>query len=222
VARAENKKKQIQQIQPNGNSSTESMKAKVTVMVAISALMLAFAGYAQEPSASAKAGAKAEPGAEGPIEVDAVTAAAKVTAVDAAKRTVTLTSETGKRKTYKLGNNVGNFDQIKVGDTVTATLLGSVAVVVRKSGAPPDAGEGGLVAVAPKGEMPGVIMANTRKINAKIVSVNTNARTVTVEGPMDGTPTFKVGPKVNLDALQKGDDVTLRLTDALTIRVEKP
>jgi hypothetical protein len=193
------------------------MKAKMTIMVAIPALMLPVAGCAQEPSASAKA----EPGTKGAIEADAITATAKVTAVDAAKRTVTLTSETGQRKTYKLGNDVHNFDQIKVGDTVTATLLESVAVVVRKSSAPPGAGEGGLVAVAPKGDMPGVIMAKTRKISAKIVSVNADARAVTVEGPMGGTPTFKAGPKVNLDALQKGDDVTLRLTDALAIRLEK-
>jgi hypothetical protein len=45
---------------------------------------------------------------------------------------------------------------------------------------------------------------------------------VTVEGPMGGKPTIKVGPKVNLDGLQQGDDVTLRVTDALAIHVEKP
>jgi hypothetical protein len=39
---------------------------------------------------------------------------------------------------------------------------------------------------------------------------------------MGGKPTIKVGPKVNLDQLQTGDDVTLRVTDALAIRVEKP
>jgi hypothetical protein len=196
------------------------MKLKITIVATISALMLAVAGYAQEPSATAAA--KAKPGAEGAIEVGAITATAKVTAVDAAKRTVTLTNEAGANNTYKLGKNVRNFDQIKVGDKVKATLLESVAVVVRKSSAPPDASERGVVAVAPKGAMPGVIMAKTRQISAKIVSVDTTARTVTVEGPMGGTPTIKVGPRVNLDELQKGDDVTLRVTDALAIRVEKP
>ena len=78
------------------------------------------------------------------------------------------------------------------------------------------------IAVAPKGAMPGVIMAKTRQITAKIVSVDTQARTVTVEGPAGGMPTIKVGPNVKLDELQKGDDVTLRVTDALAIRVEKP
>jgi hypothetical protein len=196
------------------------MKIKVTVIAAIPALMLAVTGYAQEPTATAKA--KSKPDAEGAIEVEALTATSKVTAVDPAKRTVTLTNDAGQTSTYKIGKKVRNFDQIKVGDEVKATLLESVAIMVSKSSAPPEAGERDLVAVAPKGAMPGVIMAKTRQITAKIVSVDPQARTVTIEGPMGGKPTIKVGPKVNLDQLQNGDDVTLRVTDALAIRVEKP
>jgi hypothetical protein len=196
------------------------MKIKITVIAAIPALMLAVTGYAQEPTATAKA--KSKPDAEGAIEVEALTATSKVTAVDPAKRTVTLTNDAGQTSTYKIGKKVRNFDQIKVGDEVKATLLESVAIMVSKSSAPPEAGERDLVAVAPKGAMPGVIMAKTRQITAKIVSVDPQARTVTVEGPMGGKPTIKVGPKVNLDQLQNGDDVTLRVTDALAIRVEKP
>ena len=190
----------------------------MTLMATIPALMLAFVGYAQESDTKAKAKADAE----GAIEVGALTATSKVTAVDPAERTVTLNNADGVTNTYKLGKKIRNFDQIKVGDDVKATLLESVAVTVSKSSAPPDASGGDLVAVAPKGAMQGVIMAKTRQITAKIASVDTQARTVTVEGPAGGTPTIKVGPKVNLDELQKGDDVTLRVTDALAIRVEKP
>ena len=193
-------------------------KKSIATLVTIPALMLAIAGYAEDPKASPKG----KPDAAGAIEVDAITATSKVTAVDSAKRTVTLTNEAVESNTYKLGKKVRNFDQIKVGDQVKATLLESVAVVVRKSSAPPDAAEGRLVAVAPMGAMPGVIMAKAREITAKIVSVDTQARTVTVEGPMGGKPTIKVGPKVNLNDLQAGDDVTLRVTDALAISVEKP
>ena len=166
--------------------------------------------------------AKTEPGAGGAIEVAAISATSKVTAVDPAKRTVTLTNEAGETNTYQLGKNVRNFDQIKVGNQVKATLLESVAIDVNKSSGSPDASAGGLVAVAPKGAMPGVVMAKTRQVSAKIVSVDPQARTVTVEGPMGGKPTIKVGPKVNLSELQAGDNVTLRMTDALAIRVEKP
>jgi len=196
------------------------MKTKIMLMTVIPALMLAFTGYAQSPTAGAKA--KSKPGAEGAIEVGAVTATSKVTKIDASNRTVTLTNEAGENNTYKLGKNVRNFDQIKVGDQVKATLLESVAVTVSKSSAAPDAGARGVVAVAPKGAMPGVVMAKTRQITAKIVSVDPQARTVTVEGPMGGKPTIKVGPNVNLGELQAGDDVTLRVTDALAVRVEKP
>jgi hypothetical protein len=194
------------------------MKTKMTLMATIPALMLAVAGYAEDPSAAPKAKADAK----GAIEVSAITKTAKVTAVDAAKRTVTLVNPDGITNTYELGKKVRNFDQIKVGDEVKATLLEAVAVAVSKSSAPPDASGRDSVAVAPKGAMPGVIMAKTRQISAKIVSVDPQARTVTVEGPAGGTPTIRVGPNVNMNELQKGDDVTFRVTDALALRVEKP
>jgi hypothetical protein len=194
------------------------MKIKMTVMATIPAVMLAVAGYAEDPSASPKTKADAK----GAIEVGAITKTAKVTAVDPAKRTVTLVNPDGITNTYELGKNVRNFDQIKVGDEVKATLLEAVAVAVSKSNAAPDTGGRDAVAVAPKGAMPGVIMAKTRQISAKIVSVDPEARTVTLEGPAGGTPTIRVGPKVNMDELQKGDDVTLRVTHALALRVEKP
>jgi hypothetical protein len=192
-------------------------KSAVTTIVA---LILAIAGYAQQPPATVNA--KTKPGAKAAIEVGAITATEKVTAVDSAKRTVTLTNDAGESNTYELGKDVRNFDQIKVGDQVKATLLESVAVAVHKSGAAPDAGARGVVAVAPKGAMPGVVVAKTREITAKIVSIDPTARTVTVEGPMGGKPTIEVGPNVNLGELQQGDNVTLRVTNALAIRVEKP
>jgi hypothetical protein len=194
------------------------MKTKMTLMATIPALMLAVAGYAEDPGA----GATTKADAKGAIEVSAITKTAKVTAVDPAKRTVTLVNPDGITNSYELGKKVRNFDQIKVGDEVKATLLEAVAVAVSKSNAPPDVSGRDSVAVAPKGAMPGVIMARTRQISAKIVSVDPQARTVTVEGPAGGTPTIRVGPNVNMNELQKGDDVTLRVTDALALRVEKP
>jgi hypothetical protein len=202
------------------NKTLKTMKPKIIVMAIIPALLLAVVGYAQEPGATAKTIVKR--GAQGAIEVGAITATAKVTTVDPANRTVTLTSESGATNTYELGDAVRNFDQIKAGDEVKATLLESVAVAIRKSSAPPDAGERTTVAVAPKGAMPGVIMAKTKQITGKITSVDTTARTVTIEGPMGGTQTIKAPPEAKLDQFQTGDDVTLRVTAGLAIRVDKP
>jgi hypothetical protein len=189
-------------------------------MAAVSALLPVVVGYAQEPGATAKGVVK--PGVRGAIEVNAVTATSKVTAVDPSNRTVTLTNEAGVSNTYELGKNVRNFDQIKAGDEVKATLLEAVAVAIRKSSAAPDVGERTTVAVAPKGAKPGVIMAKTKEITGKIAAVDTTARTVTIEGPTGGTLTIKAAPDVKLDGLQTGDDVTLRVTVGLAIRVEKP
>lgn len=189
-------------------------------MAIIPALLLAVVGYAQEPGATAKSIVKR--GAEGAIQVGAVTKTWKVTAVDPANRTVTLTNEAGASNTYELGDRVRNFDQIKAGDEVKATLLESVAVAIRKSSAPPGMDERDTVAVAPKGAAPGVIMAKTKQITGKITSVDTTARTVTIEGPTSGTQTIKAAPDVKLDQFQTGDDVTLRVTVGLAVRVEKP
>ena len=186
------------------------MKTKITLMAAIPALLLAVVGYAQDYPATH------------PIELDAVIKTWKVTAVDRANRTVTFTNEAGERRHYELGEGGPKFDQIRVGDTVKATLAEPVALTIRKSSAPRDASERTTVAVAPRGagQGPGAIMAKTKEIPGKIVSVDTTAHTVTIQGAAGGTQTFQTGPGVKLDQFQTGDDVTLRVTVALALRVE--
>ena len=187
------------------------MKTKITLMAAIPALLLAVVGYAQLDRATH------------PIELDTVTKTWKVTAVDPANRTVTFTNEAGESRHYELGEGGPKFDQIRVGDTVKATLAEPVAITIRKSSAPADASESKpTIAVAPRGagQGPGVIMAKAKEITGKIVSVDTTAQTVTIQGPKGGTQTFQTGPGLKLDQFQAGDDVTLRVTVALVLRVE--
>jgi Cu/Ag efflux protein CusF len=112
--------------------------------------------------------------------------------------------------------------QIKVGDNVTVAIVESIAVAVRPKGAPPSAGEGAAVALAPVGAKPGGIIARTTKISAKVQAVDAAAHTVTVKGPLGKERTFKVNPKVDLSTLKNGDDIVLRVTDALAIDVTAP
>jgi len=187
-------------------------------MAAIPALVLAVVGYAQSGTATLNSVAH-------PIELDAVTKTWKVTAVNRSNRTVTFTNEAGQSRHYILGEGGPKFDQIRVGDTVKATLAEPVALTIRKSSAPADASESKTtIAVAPKGagQGAGVIMAKAKEITGKIASVDTAARTVTIQGPKGGTETFQTGPDVKLDQFQTGDDVTLRATVALVLRVENP
>ena len=118
----------------------------------------------------------AEPGA---IAVSVLKASATVEAVDAAKRTVTLKSEAGQTKTLKCGPEVRNFDQIKVGDTVNLSFVDEVAAYMRKADAPPLAEEGAMVALAPKGAKPGVLMAETAEVKVKVEAVDLKKHTVT-------------------------------------------
>ena len=162
----------------------------------------------------------AEPGA---IAVSVLKASATVEAVDAAKRTVTLKGQAGETRTLKCGPEVRNFDQIKVGDSVNLTFVDEVAAYVRKADAPPMAEEGAMVALAPKGAKPGVMMAETVEVKAKIESVNTKKHTITFLNPDGSKKTVKVGKKAKeLKELQKGDDVVLRITQAMLIDVKAP
>jgi hypothetical protein len=60
-------------------------------------------------------------------------------------------------------------------------------------------------------------------VTAKVKAVDVKKRTITLTGPEGKTKTFKVDPSVKrLNEVKKGDDVTLRVTQALAIEVVKP
>jgi hypothetical protein len=158
----------------------------------------------------------------GAVAVNAVSTSATVTAVDRDKRTVTLKLPDGATKTYHVGKEAVNFDQINAGDTVKATLVDRLAVFVRKAGTPASAGEGAVVALAPKGARPGAVMAETTEVTDKIQAIDTHDRTVTLEGAGGQEQTLKVGPNVDLSALKKGDDVVVRFTQALALLDQQP
>jgi DNA-binding beta-propeller fold protein YncE len=159
----------------------------------------------------------------GVVVIDSTKVTATVESIDYAKRLVTLTGPQGNLVSFKAGDAVRNVDQVKVGDKVTAEYMESVAVFVRKSGDPPSAGEAEMVAVAPKGAKPGVLMVQTAEVTAKVEAIDLKTHTITLIGPEGKTKKFKVDKSVKpLDKLKKGDDITLRVTDALAITVVKP
>lgn len=193
---------------------------KVLSAVAGAGLMIACAtiAFGTEHMAPEKKMQGGEPGA---IAVMAATTTATVQAVDTAKRTVTLKMPDGTEKTFKLGKEVRNFNQIKVGDQVKTTYVDELTVFLRKADAPPSAEEVTNVMLAPKGAKPGVIVADTRQISAKVTAVDIKKRTVTLMGPGGESKTLKVSKKVDLKQVKKGDNVVVRYTEALAILVEK-
>ena len=196
------------------------MKKMLSVVTGV-ALLVACASFAYGAEQAATT-MKKQTGEPGAVAVMAVTATATVQSVDSAKRTVTLKMPNGKVKTLKAGKEVKNFDQIKAGDKVKMTYVEELAVALSKAGAPPSAEETTEVMLAPKGAKPGVIAADTIEMTAKVTAVDSKKRTVTLMGPEGKTKTLKVPKTVNLKQVKKGDDVTVRYTEALAIMVEKP
>ena len=163
-------------------------------------------------------------GVAGGTVIDTYQITAKVTEVDHAKRTYTLQTDDGRKTPYKAGPEVINFDQVRVGDQVKATVTDSLVVQVRDKGqtATSADGETGVIAVTPKGAKPGVLMADTVEVTARVKSVDVANHKATLEYPDGGTRTVSVRPDVKLSSADVGREVVIRSTEAVAIKVEKP
>ena len=159
---------------------------------------------------------------DGAVMVETFTMTATVTAIDAIKRKVTLTTPDGKRTTFKAGPEVVNFNQIQIGDEVTATVTEEIVVFLRTDNVPPSASEVTVVALAPVGAKPGMLMADSIQITARITAIDSNKRKVTLLFSDGSTKTLKVRKTVDLTGVKPGDDVTMRLTEGIAIVVVKP
>ena len=166
--------------------------------------------------------ASSEPGVPGGVVIDTYQITAKVAAVDHAKRQYTLETPDGKKTQYKAGPEVTNFDQVREGDRVKATVTDQLVVRVREKGETPSDGETSLVALAPKGEKPGVVMADTVEVTARVKSVDLNNHKATLEFPNGTTKTVAVRPDVKLSSTDVGREIVIRATEAVAVRVEKP
>jgi hypothetical protein len=173
--------------------------------------------------ASLAIAAKKETGKPGIVVTDVSVAKATVEAIDYDKRTVTLKGPEGNTLTLKVDKNAKNFDQVKKGDQVTAEYYESVAVFVRKPGAEPGAAGLETVQVAPPGQKPAGMVVNTSELTATVAAIDYKKRTVTLKGPEGNTKTLKVDKSVKkFNNIKKGDDVVVRVTEAVAISVQSP
>jgi len=191
-------------------------KLQAIVFAAVLAAGLSLGAAAREAAGSPKA---EKPGA---IAVDVITWSATVKAVDYVKKTAVLQDEKGMKIEIN-AKNVRNLDQVLVGDKVNVKYIEELAVYVRKSEAPATDTAVQTVALAPKGSMPGGVVADTVQIQADVEGVNYKKRTLTLKGLDGETRTYKVGKAVKrLKEIKKGDQVVLDVTQALALEVVKP
>jgi hypothetical protein len=152
--------------------------------------------------------------------IETIQMTATVSGINYDTRQIVLLGPGGNQVTYKVDKNAVNFDQIKVRDQVRATITEKLAVFLSKDKAA-SAGAGAAVVLAPKGAMPGGVVASTSEVTATVTAVDAKARKVTLRF-VDGTSdTVTVGKAVDLSKVSPGDSVTARLTESIAIAVEK-
>lgn len=200
------------------------MKRRIQRLVSCTALigLLAFTSCSSSPKIEPTTTAAYQPGVPGGVIVDTYKNTATVTSIDAATRKVTLVTRDGRMETFKAGPEVVNFDQIHVGDQVKATLTQQLVVYMAKDNPPASEGAAALVALAPKGAKPGALMANTVQVTAKVTAIDLKHHKATLKLPDGTTKTVAVRPDVDLTQRQVGEEVVIRVTEAVAIAVEKP
>ena len=163
----------------------------------------------------------ANDGKPGKVVVEVVKLTGTVKAVDLQNKTVTVEGSGGRTVTVN-AQNARNLDQVKVGDRVNLRFTEELALFVRKTDAQPSATQADVVALAPKGEKPAGLMARTVELTGSVESIDPKKRTVDVKGPAGNVRTFHVDKAVkNLDQIKKGDQIVLRITEAVALSVVK-
>jgi hypothetical protein len=163
-----------------------------------------------------------QPGVPGGMRVETYKETASVAVIDKATRKVTLVDTNGTLTIVKCGPEVANFDQIEVGDQVKATATEQVVVFARQPGEPAGDGATSVVALAPIGDKPGGVLANTEEFTAKVTAIDLKHRKATLLFPDGTSHTFKVRPDVDMTKHSVGDEAVFRTTESVAISVEKP
>ncbi len=144
---------------------------------------------------------------------------AKVTSVNQDTRQIILTFEDGTSTTNIAGPEVINFDKIQSGDHVKAHIGVEYGVFLVKNGLPPAAASSVLFAGAAKGENPAGLMVATHDSSALVLAADRSYRLLTLKFADGHVKTFKVPLPYTLERVSPGDNVILRTTDTVALRL---
>ena len=146
----------------------------------------------------------------------------KVIAINAETRTVVVEGELGRQVEIHAPKDSPNFDQIQVGDPVSATYEESIAITITPvSDAQPGVTKTVDVARAPVGATPAMSVAERIELRAIVKAVDTETRKVTLDVPGGGERTFKVASDIDVEKIKVGEQVSVALTRALAISIDK-
>ncbi len=162
-------------------------------------------------------------GVPGGTYVRTTKATAKVTFIDKEERKITLLNSDGKKTTLTAGPEVRNFNQIRVGDEVHLETAEEMVIHMTGDTAPyPKDGAAAIVALAPVGSKPGILLADTVQFTATVAAIDHAQHKATLRFPDGTSETFPIRPDVDLAKRSVGEQVTIRSTVAAAITVETP
>ena len=197
-----------------------SQHKKFTMMVASSLVLLMGSPVTVYP-VEGSIEVTVEEGVAGLSVVETVDMSAKVIAIDAENRKLKLLRTGGKEITVSVGKEAVNFDQIKVDDMVSVTVAEELIVSVNKQNVSTEEGAAGMIATAPKGEKPGAIIAETVVVTAKVIEIDQDKHTATIQFKDGETKTIAVRDDIDLSKHKIGEQVVFQITKMIAIKVEK-
>ena len=193
---------------------TRSPRLLVLSFALAAALLLPGYAMAEHHEGEAVAGAV--------VVGEKITRHGKVVSIDAETRTVVVEGEMGNKVAIVAPADSPNFDQIKVGDPVVATYVEAVALAIAPvADAKPGASAAVVETTAAPGETPGAAMAEQVQLRAVVKAVDPKAGTVTLDVPEGGERTLKSSGAVELEKVKVGEQVSVTLTRALAISIDK-
>jgi len=148
---------------------------------------------------------------------------AVVEAVDYDKRTFTLKDETGSSQTFTVRNPSVPLEKLKKGDNVKMTIDEKEVIFVATPGAEIPSDEDIMaVGTSETGDENTIKVANVKQMTSTVESIDVESRMVTLLDA-EGVPlTLPVQDDVkNLDKVKAGDKVVTKVTQIVTVTVEK-
>lgn len=146
-----------------------------------------------------------------------------VEAIDAAKRSITLKSPDGGTGSYIVGEEVKRFSEIKVGDTIVVQYHVGVFAEFRK---PKPEEEGAPVVIsqstsrAPSDVPATGAITRTVKVATTVDSVDAQAQTITLKGPLGNKVTFTPVEKATLGDVKPGQHILATFAEQIVLAHE--
>src|SRR5262249_30139935 len=149
----------------------------------------------------------------------AVEYTSKVKSVNQKKRVVTLVGKDGTEVTFTADERVKNLKQLKAGDDVTVKLVESLKARVLEPGEQAKGAALSSLDTAPLGAKPAAHATENLHVVARVDAIDVPNMVVTLRGPDGSTSPVKARSKANLEKLNVGDNIDIRVTRSMAVEV---